>query len=232
MGQAGRVNVDPPPARVAGETTFRGLRILVAPGVFLPRAETEVIAGLAVDAARRILATGRAPLVVDLCAGSGVIGLSVAVQAPGSVVHTVDTEPAAVRLSIANAELARVHLGTTVGDVGDPALLSGYTGQVDVVAANPPFIPDDATPRDAQVSAYEDPRALYGGPDGLDVVRAVIAAARRLLRPRGLLLVQHADVQGPEVRALIERAGGFAAARTERDSDGWERVACALRTEA
>lgn len=221
--------VDPPPARVAGETRFRGLRVLVGPGVFLPRTETETTAGLAVEAARQVLATGRPPLVVDLCAGCGVIGLSAAVEAPGSVVHAVDIEPAAVRLTLANSKLAEVPMGTTAGDVTDLGLLAHLHGRVDVVVANPPFIPDDATPRDAQVRAYEDPRALYGGADGLDVVRAVVSASRRLLRPGGLLLVQHADVQGAEVRALVEATGGFAPASTERDNDGRDRVACARR---
>nr|WP_277813320.1 methyltransferase [Cellulosimicrobium sp. MM] len=160
----------------------------------MPRPETETVAQVAIDEAARLLGDpGRAdrpPLVVDLCCGSGVIGISVDVEVPGSRVVAVDLSPDAVRATTANA--ARVGSGTQrtlVGDVGDPALLAELDGTVDVVVSNPPYIPPDAVPVDPEVRDHDPDLALYGrGADGLEVPRAVVraaaapAAARRPVR--------------------------------------------------
>jgi release factor glutamine methyltransferase len=114
--------------------------------------------------------------------------------------------------------------------VADPALLSEFDGMVDVVVANPPYIPPDAVPVDLEVRDHDPARALYGGgADGLEVPRLVVAAAARLLRVGGLVVMEHGDEQGPAVRALVGGAGGFADIATHRDLTGRDRYVTARR---
>jgi len=214
--------------------------------VFLPRPETEVVAEQAVDEAKRLLVAGGRPLVVDLCTGSGVIAISVALEAPGSRVIAVDIDPGAVSLARKNAAYLRSAstepceiLGNStgpggvrveVGDVADPALFSEFAGAVDVVISNPPYIPDDAVPLEPEVAEHDPPRSLFGGGgDGLDVPRQVVAAAGRLLRAGGLFVMEHADVQGAAVRDLVDRTGAFEPATTHRDLTGRDRYVIARR---
>ncbi len=244
-----------PLQHITGYAAFRHLTLRVAPGVFLPRPETEVVAQRAIDEARRLVAGGSQPLVVDLCSGSGVIALSVAVEAPGSHVVALEVDPAAVALALANAsELGPgvrreapnapnrppkyVHFAPRddgsirfeVGDVTDPALLAELNGTVDVVISNPPYIPDDAVPLDIEVAGHDPARALFGGGrDGLDVPGDVVAAAARLLRGGGLFVMEHADVQGPAVRDLVDRTGAFDTATTHPDLTGRDRFVVARR---
>ncbi len=221
-----------PLQHITGYAAFRHLTLRVAPGVFLPRPETEVVAQRAIDEARRLVAGGSQPLVVDLCSGSGVIALSVAVEAPGSHVVAIEVDPAAVELARANAsELGPgVRLRFEVGDVTDPALLAELNGTVDVVISNPPYIPDDAVPLDIEVAGHDPARALFGGGrDGLDVPGGVVAAAARLLRGGGLFVMEHADVQGPAVRDLVDRTGAFDTATTHPDLTGRDRFVEARR---
>ncbi len=234
-----------PLQHIVGYAAFRRLNVRVEPGVFVPRPETEVVAGQAVEEALRLIAAGRTPLVVDLCTGSGVLALSVAVEAPGSQVVAVDSDPAAVSLARKNAAGLRAAtepsetLGTStepggirveVGDVVDPTLLSELPGAVDVVISNPPYIPDDAVPLEPEVAVHDPPCALFGGGgDGLDVPRQVVAAAARLLRAGGLFVMEHADVQGAAVRELVDRTGAFEPATTHRDLTGRDRYVLARR---
>lgn len=233
-----------PLQHIVGYAAFRRLNVRVEPGVFVPRPETEVVAGQAAEEAVRLIAAGRTPLVVDLCTGSGVLALSVAFEAPGSRVVAVDIDPAAVALARQNA--ARLRAASTepsetpgtstgpggirveVGDVADPALLSEFAGSVDIVSSNPPYIPDDAVPLEPEVAEHDPQRSLFGGGgDGLDVPRQVVAAAARLLRAGGLFVMEHADVQGAEVRALVDRTGAFEPATTHRDLTGRDRYVLA-----
>ncbi len=148
-----------------------------------------------------------APLVVDLCSGSGALALAVATECPGVAVAAVELSGAAIRCARRNvAELAAplatagstVHLlhhdATRVAGQSDP--LAHLAGRVDVVVTNPPYVPDAAVPREPEVREHEPALALYGGPDGLDVVRRLVSQAALLLRAGGLLLIEHADVQG------------------------------------
>jgi len=216
-----------PLQHIVGYAAFRHLKVRVEPGVFLPRPETEVVAQQAVDEAKLLIAAGREPLVVDVCTGSGVIALSVAAEVPASRVIALDLDPAAVALARTNAELiledaARIRL--LVGDVGDPALLTDIAGAVDILIGNPPYIPDDAVPLEREVADHDPPRALFGGgADGLDLPRQVVAVAVRLLRPGGLLVMEHADVQGAAVRKLVDGTGAFESATTHLDLTGRDR---------
>ena len=245
-----------PLQHIVGFAAFRHLSVRVQAGVFLPRPETEVVAQAAVDEVRRLSAGGVEPLVVDVCTGSGVLALSVAVEVPGSRVIAVDIDPAAVQLALSNAstvlppEVTRstpverplgAGFGWTgasavrieVGDVADPGLLAEFDGAVDVLIGNPPYIPDDGVPLEREVADHDPPRALFGGgADGLDLPRRVVAAAVRLLRPGGLFVMEHADVQGATVRDLVDRSGAFEPAVTHRDLTGRDRFVLARRAGA
>lgn len=221
-----------PLQHIVGSTGFRYVTLSVEKGVFVPRPETEVVAGLAVDEAAARVAAGANPLVVDLCTGSGAIAVAVATEVPAARVVAVDVSLPAVTLATRNAQAAGAHVRVLLGDVGDPELLAELAGAVDVVVANPPYIPPDAEPTDPEVRLHDPDLALYGGgADGLDTPRAVIAAAARLLRPGGLLVVEHAEVQAEALRAAAAAGGAFADPRTVPDLTGRPRALLARRTE-
>lgn len=220
-----------PLQHLTGRAAFRTIELEVGPGVFVPRPETEIVAGLAVEAAR---AVPGGSTIVDLCTGSAAIALAVAVEVPSARVIALELEPYARAWAERNIERVapgRVDLRAgdvtdlaTVLDVGAPAGLADLVGAVDVVVANPPYIPPGARPVDPEVAEHDPEAALYGGgPDGLTVPRAVAALAARLLRPGGVLVMEHGDAQGPACRALVPEplwTGG----RTARDLTGRDRA--------
>lgn len=187
-----------PLQHLTGVAGFRRLELAVGPGVFVPRPETEVLVGWALERLRP------GDLVVDLCAGSGAVALAVADEAPGVTVHAVEREEHALAWAARNVAATGLPVTLHRGDVADPALLARLDGTVDVVTANPPYIPVGAGV-EREVAEHDPPAALWGGEDGLDVVRAVERAAHRLLRPGGLVAVEHADLQGESVPAVFAR---------------------------
>jgi len=221
-----------PLQHIVGSTVFRYLTLRVEPGVFVPRPETEVVAQVAVDEAARLAAAGTDPLVVDLCCGTGAIALSVATEVPRARVVAVDLSAAAVDLTRANAHAAGADgLRVERGDVRDPELLGDLVGRVDVLVSNPPYVPPDAVPRDPEVRDHDPDLALYGGgTDGLDVPRAVLAAAARLLRPGGLVVVEHAEVQDVAARVAAAQTGAFVEITTRPDLTGRPRMLVAHRS--
>ena len=222
-----------PLQHIVGTTGFRHLTLRVAPGVFVPRPETETVAQHAIDEAARVAATGVVPLVVDLCCGSGAVALSVADEVPGAHVVAVDLSADAVALTRRNSEETGLALRVEPGDVRDPGLLADLAGTVDVVVANPPYIPPDQVPVDPEVRDHDPDLALYGGgADGLEVPRAVIAAAARLLRPGGLLVMEHAEVQAAAVRVMACADGALVDAATITDLAGRPRALLARRADA
>ena len=220
-----------PLQHIVGYTVFRYVTLRVEPGVFVPRPETETVAQLAVDEAAALAARGRQPVVVDLCTGTGAIAISVDTEVPASRVVAVDLSAEAVALARANAGAsAGLDLRVEQGDVRDPALLADLEGGVDVLVSNPPYIPPDAVPVDPEVRDHDPDLALYGGgTDGLDVPRAVIVAAARLLVPGGLLVMEHAEVQGDAARAAALATGAFDEVRTLPDLTGRPRTLVARR---
>jgi release factor glutamine methyltransferase len=189
-----------PLQHLTGVAGFRRLELAVGPGVFVPRPETEVL----VEWALAQLAPGA--LVVDLCAGSGAVALAIADEAPGATVHAVELEEHALAWARRNVERTGLPVMLHQGDVADPSVLVSLTGTVDLITANPPYIPVGAGV-EREVAEHDPPAALWGGEDGLVVVRAVERAAARLLRPGGVVGVEHADRQGESVPAVFARAG-------------------------
>lgn len=220
-----------PLQHIVGSTVFRYVTLQVRAGVFVPRPETEVVAQVAIDEAVAIGATGRQPLVVDLCCGTGAIALSVATEVPRAEVHAIDASLEAVQLTTVNADSAHATNVTVAhGDATDPGLLSDLDGCVDVLISNPPYIPSGAIPIDPEVRDYDPPSALFGGgDDGLDVPRAVVVAAVRFLRPGGLFVMEHADVQGAQTREIALRTGAFDSIETRADLTGRDRMLVARR---
>lgn len=217
-----------PLQHIVGSAGFRYLTLAVEPGVFVPRPETEVVAQVAIDEAAALLRAGTPPVVVDLCCGAGGIAIAVATEVPGSLVTAVDLSPAAVALTSRNAFSASVGaIRLEQGDVREPDLLADLDGTVDVVVSNPPYIPPDAVPIEPEVRDHDPDLALYGGgPDGLDVPRAVTALAARLLKPGGLFVMEHAEIQAEATRA-IALAAGFVEVRTIDDLTGRPRAVVA-----
>lgn len=223
-----------PLQHIVGSTVFRYLTLRVEPGVFVPRPETETVAQVAVDEAARLADGGATPLVVDLCCGAGGIALAVDTEVPGARVVAVDASPEAVGLTRHNhGACGSGTMRIEHGDVRDHGLLADLDGTVDVLVSNPPYIPPDAVPVDPEVRDHDPDLALYGGGvDGLEVPRAVLAAAARLLVPGGLLVMEHAEVQDAAARAAAEATGAFEAVETRADLTGRPRMLVARRRAA
>ena len=220
-----------PLQHLTGTVGFRYLVLDVGPGVFVPRPETESVVQWAVDAIR---AEGwTSPLCVDLCTGSGTIAFALANEVPGATVHAVERDPdalawtrrnAALRVAAGDPEVA-LHLGSAED------ALPGFEGRLDLVISNPPYVATTETHiPDPEVVDHDPAIALWAGEDGLDVVRLVEQAARRLLRPGGLVVVEHSDRQGRTAPALFEQAGGWSEVEDHRDAAGRDRFVTARWT--
>lgn len=211
---------------ILGRAPFRRLMLEVRPGVFIPRPETE----LAVDLLREHL-EGPLQEVVDLCSGTGALGAAVLDELPGTRVLAVEIDADAAALTAHNLEQAGPGRGRVLqADLcGEAPELAG-AAPVDAVLSNPPYIPPEAVPRDVEVREHDPHRALFGGGhDGLEVPRAVLAWARHLLRPGGVLVMEHADVQGETAREAAAECGGFDLLSTIPDLTGRDRFLVARR---
>ncbi|MDF2848034.1 MAG: prmC [Oerskovia sp.] len=222
-----------PLQHLVGTAPFRHLDLLVGPGVFVPRPETEQVAQVAIDEVLGVVARGaEAPLVVDLCTGSGAIALAVATEVPGARVHAVELDRDAHAWAERNVIRTREASGAVVHLVRGDArtALAELDGSCDVVVSNPPYVPPDAVPRDPEVALHDPQVALYGlGEDGLEVPRGVTRAAARLLAPGGLYVMEHAEVQARSARDMVAAVGGFEDIRTADDLTGRPRMVVARR---
>jgi release factor glutamine methyltransferase len=232
-----------PLQHLLGTAPFRHLELAVGPGVFVPRPETELLVDWGLAALR---AAGRPePIVVDLCSGSGAIALSIAREHPGARVYAVERDPAALDWLRRNINWLRRNTKTNAGgvsvvagDATDPAVLADLDGRVDLVLCNPPYVPD-GTPVPPEVADHDPAPAVFGGPDGLAVIRGVIARAAALLRrtpqPTGLphragsLAIEHDDTHAEAAPALLRAAGAFERIEGHRDLAGRPRFVTGYR---
>lgn len=214
-----------PLQHITGVAPFRSIELAVGPGVFVPRPETELVAQFAIDA---LAAAGSAaPIGVDLGTGSGAIALAMATEVPHALVHAVENSPMAFVWARQNFEAVGGDNSRLVFvDLADA--LPELDGTVDVVISNPPYIPLGAVPRDPEVRLFDPEHALYGGQDGLDVVRLVSATARRLLHPGGTLVLEHGELQAAAIAQLLAD-DGWRAIATHPDLLGRDRATTALR---
>ena len=205
-----------PLQHLTGTAWFRHVELLVGPGVFVPRPETELLAGWAVEAATMAVE----PVVVDLGTGSGAIAKAVADEVPDARVHAVELDERAHGWATRN--LAGTGVELRQGDLAEA--FDDLAGTVDVVVSNPPYIPHEAWESVAAEVRDHDPElALYASGDGLDVIRVVEGRAALLLRPGGVVGVEHADVQGESAPAVFAGTGRWEQVRDHRDLAGRAR---------
>ncbi len=214
-----------PLQHITGLAPFRHLELRVGPGVFVPRPETEMVAQLAIDALAA--AASPAPIAVDLGTGSGAIALAMATEVPHARVFAAENSVDAFvwtkenfeRVGADNARLAFVDLAHAFPDLD---------GTVSVVASNPPYVPDAAIPRDPEVRFFDPPAALYGGEDGLDVVRVLSGVGLRLAHSGGTIVIEHGEWQGEAIRGILAE-DGWRAASTHPDLTMRDRATTAIR---
>jgi release factor glutamine methyltransferase len=189
---------------VVGWADFCGLRITVDPGVFVPRRRSEFLVREAAAAGRRLSARDGRCVVVDLCCGSGAVGLALAAALGGAELHAVDLDPAAVACARRNiGGDGRVY----AGDLYEP-MPEILRGRVDLIVANAPYVPTAEIPLMPAEARLHEPRvALDGGCDGVEVHRRVAAEARHWLSPSGLLLIETSERQAPLTAAAVAAAG-------------------------
>ncbi|WP_267208107.1 MULTISPECIES: peptide chain release factor N(5)-glutamine methyltransferase [Corynebacterium] len=212
-----------PLQHITGTAPFGPLDLAVGPGVFIPRPETEVLADWAVCT----LAGTPAPTVVDMGTGSGALAIYVASHIPEARVYAVELSATAREYAARNAASHGVRITLVDASMTDPQLLRDLDGAVDLVVANPPYVPD--TP-DLEPEVYRDPpEAVFSGADGMDAIRGLVPVAQRLLRPGGWLGVEHDDVTSTSTCSVIEACGGFGPPTVLRDLAGRNRFVCASK---
>jgi release factor glutamine methyltransferase len=210
-----------PLQHLLGTAAFRHVELAVGDGVFVPRPETELLAGWGVER------TGAGAVVVDLCSGSGAIAVAIADETRAGRVIAVERSAAALPWLRRNAS-AYPMIEVVAGDVTDSDLLSELHGAVDVLLCNPPYVPD-GTAVPPEVAEHDPAEAVFGGGDGLAVIRPVIELAAVLLRPGGALGIEHDDVHGEAVPELLRADGRFDEVTAHDDLTGRPRYATARR---
>ncbi|MBT1546634.1 peptide chain release factor N(5)-glutamine methyltransferase [Curtobacterium flaccumfaciens pv. flaccumfaciens] len=213
-----------PLQHITGQAYFRALTLAVGPGVFVPRPETEGVVQFGIDALRATALPE--PIAVDLGSGSGAIAIAMDTEVPNALVYAVERSADALPWTRRNVDAHGGTVRLVEGDLADA--LPELDGTVSVVVSNPPYVPDDAVPIDPEVRDHDPAMALYGGPDGLDSVRALAETAWRLLVPGGVLVIEHAEPQGAGVREVLTRRG-FRTPETHVDLTGRDRTTTATR---
>ncbi|GDY32454.1 peptide chain release factor N(5)-glutamine methyltransferase [Gandjariella thermophila] len=215
-----------PLQHLTGWAAMGGICVAVGPGVFVPRPETELLFAWGLAELQGV----RRPVVVDLCTGSGVLGLAVANARPDAEVHAVERDPAALAWARRNANIraaagdSRIRLHA--GDVADPDLLADLAGMVDLLLCNPPYVPE-GTAVPPEVAEHDPEHAVFAGDGGLAVIRDVVDRAARLLRPGGAVGIEHDDGHGEAVPALLASHGAFTEVTDHADLAGRPRFATA-----
>jgi release factor glutamine methyltransferase len=212
-----------PLQHITGLAPFRHLELEVGPGVFIPRPETEQLVELAKEKIQKIAN----PVIVDLCSGSGAIAISLSTELDSANVYAVELSKEAFEFLTRNFQkygldakaLRNENLTTALDEI---------KGTVDMVVSNPPYIPDAAVPIDLEVKLHDPSIALYGGEDGLDVIRQISTRALYLLRPGGHLVLEHANTQAPAIGELL-LSEGWQEIVSSQDLTGKNRMISAVR---
>lgn len=210
-----------PLQHITGQAPFGPMVLDVGPGVFVPRPETESLLEWA--CAQQLPPS---PVIVDLCTGSGALAVALAAALPKARLIAVDDDPTALDYARRNAAGTKVEL--FAGDVTDPHLLPELDGEVHLVVANPPYIPDGAE-LEPEVAHHDPAHALFGGPDGMAVITPIVRRAVRWLVPGGLLAVEHDDDTAEATVALIDATGAYCDVTARRDLTGRPRFVTAQR---
>jgi release factor glutamine methyltransferase len=202
---------------VLGRAEFCGLQISVGPGVFVPRRRSEFLVRQAVTAVKAGAQPAAVPVVLDLCCGSGAVGLAVVAELRGAELHAADIDPGAA--AYARQNLAAVGGHVYVGDLYE-ALPTDLRGRIDVIVVNAPYVPTTEIPlMPAEARLHEPLVALDGGIDGVAVHRRVAAAAPQWLTPNGSLLIETSERQAPLTAAAMAAAGLETAVASDDDLD-------------
>ncbi len=210
-----------PLQHLTGRAAFGPVMLRVGPGVFIPRPETEAI--LAWATAQRFAVR---PVFVDLCTGSGALAVALAHHRPAARIIGIDDSDVALEYARRNAEGTAVELMRA--DVTTPGLLPELDGRVDLIVANPPYVPDDIV-LEPEVAQHDPHHAVFGGPDGMEVITPVVRLAGRWLCPGGLIAVEHDDTMSLETVELFESTGLFEDIQARQDLAGRPRFVTARK---
>jgi release factor glutamine methyltransferase len=210
-----------PLQHIVGSAPLGPVTVSVGPGVFIPRPETE---GLLEWASAQPLPPQ--PVLVDLCTGTAALALALSKFWPDARIIAVDDSDAALDYARRNVADAPVEL--VRADVTDPGLLPALDGRVDLMVANPPYIPD-GTDLEIEVAQHDPPHALYGGPDGMTVINAIVEVAHRCLKPGGSCAVEHDDTTSAATVDAFTAKGGFVEVTAHRDLASRPRFVTATR---
>lgn len=213
-----------PLQHITGTAPFRYMELLVGPGVFVPRPETEIVAQYAIDALWAVAAPE--PIAVDLGTGSGAIALAMATEVPHSRVVAVERSLDAHAWATKNvAHVGATNMQLRAGDFA--SALDDLAGTVAVIASNPPYVPADAIPRDLEVRLHDPKEALYSGADGLDDIRVISVVGLRLGYAGSTIVLEHGEWQGQQIREILA-ADGWTATATHQDLTMRDRVTTAV----
>lgn len=210
-----------PLQHLLGVAPFMSFEVSVGPGVFVPRPETESLAERAIHVAQTLGVGDSGISVLDLCSGSGALAIAIAREVPWARVTAVEASADALWFLEKNVAALAPEVEVIHATVAEFSLTLAGTS-VDLVVANPPYVPVDEVPNEPEVSEFDPPQALFGGVDGMDVVKQVVALAANALRPGGVVMIEHANVQGDLVRSLLVEAG-FRLVAVEQDLLGRDR---------
>lgn len=224
-----------PLQHLTGVAYFRHISLAVGPGVFVPRPETELLVEAAITHLKNI---PQPRLVADLCAGSGAIALSLALEVPGTIVHAVELSDDAVKWLTRNVVEHAAQLeaaGSQViihhGNAGDRDVLSEFAGKFSAIVSNPPYIPNAMIPRDPEARDHDPAIALFSGNDGLAAARDIVLVAGEALAAGGFFGMEHADVQGESMPNLLnDMTGIWSQVKDNQDYNKLPRFTTAVRT--
>ncbi|GAA4541337.1 peptide chain release factor N(5)-glutamine methyltransferase [Mycobacterium paraffinicum] len=210
-----------PLQHLTGAAAFGPLMLQVGPGVFIPRPETEAL--LAWVTGQRLPTR---PVIVDLCTGSGALAVALAQHHPTARIIGIDDSGTALEYARRNAAGTPVEL--LQADVTARGLLPELDGGVDLVVANPPYVPDAAAV-EPEVAQHDPHHAVFGGPDGMAVIGPIVGLAGRWLRPGGIFAVEHDDTTSPQTAELVCETGLFDDVTARHDLAGRPRFVTARR---